>query len=48
MFFDPSPHLGSGKRLFDNGVGPMYLKLVDTKTTGSGVVILTYRPADKK
>ncbi|MCE8425582.1 MAG: dihydrofolate reductase [Candidatus Methanoperedens sp.] len=40
--------LGSGKRLFDNGVGPMYLKLVDTKTTGSGVVILTYRPADKK
>jgi len=40
--------LGSGKRLFDNGVGPMYLKLFDTKTTGSGVVILTYRPADKK
>jgi dihydrofolate reductase len=40
--------LGSGKRLFENGVGPMYLKLVDSKTTGSGVVILTYRPADKK
>jgi len=40
--------LGSGKRLFDNGVGPMYLKLVDSKTTGSGVMILTYRPADKK
>jgi len=40
--------LGSGKSLFDNGVGPMYLKLVDTKKTGSGGVILTYRPADKK
>ena len=40
--------LGSGKRLFDNGVGPMNLKLIDSKTTGSGVVILTYRPADKK
>jgi dihydrofolate reductase len=40
--------LGSGKRLFENGVGPIKLKLVDSKTTGSGVVILTYRPADKK
>jgi len=39
---------GSGKRLFVSGVGPMYLKLVDSKTTGSGVVILTYRPADNK
>ena len=38
---------GSGKRLFDNGVGPMNLKLVDTKTTGSGVVILTYQPQSK-
>ena len=39
--------LGSGKRLFDNGVGPMNLRLVDTKTTGSGVVILTYQPQRK-
>lgn len=39
--------LGSGKRLFDNGVGPMNLRLVDTKTTGSGVVILTYQPQSK-
>ncbi|MCZ7385264.1 MAG: dihydrofolate reductase family protein [Candidatus Methanoperedens sp.] len=39
--------LGSGKRLFDNGVGPMNLKLVDSKTTDSGVVILTYQPQSK-
>ncbi len=37
--------LGSGKRLFDQGVPVFNLKLVDTKTTGSGIVILTYRPA---
>ena len=37
--------LGSGKRLFGNGLSPINLKLVDTKTTGSGIVILTYRPA---
>ncbi|MCZ7355563.1 MAG: dihydrofolate reductase family protein [Candidatus Methanoperedens sp.] len=36
--------LGSGKRLFENGVGPIKLKLVDSKTTSSGVVILTYQP----
>ncbi len=39
--------LGSGKRLFNNGVGPMNLRLVDTKTTSLGVVILTYRPQSK-
>lgn len=39
--------LGSGKRLFENGVIPNNLKLVDSKTTGSGVLVLTYRP-DKK
>ena len=39
--------LGSDKRLFDNGVGPINLKLIDTKTTGSGVVILTYQPQSK-
>jgi dihydrofolate reductase len=37
--------LGSGKRLFADGVVPANLKLVDKKTTGSGIVILTYRPA---
>jgi dihydrofolate reductase len=39
--------LGSGKRLFEEGVVPLNLKLVDTKTTGSGVVIATYRPANR-
>lgn len=36
--------LGSGKRLFEGGIVPTNLKLVDTKTTGSGVLILTYQP----
>ncbi|HVH51944.1 MAG TPA: dihydrofolate reductase family protein [Gaiellaceae bacterium] len=33
--------LGSGKRLFPDGVGVTDLQLVDAKTTGSGVAILT-------
>jgi dihydrofolate reductase len=37
--------LGSGKRLFGEGTGPLNLKLIDTKTTGMGIVILTYQPA---
>ncbi len=37
--------LGSGKRLFEDGVVPSSLKLLDTKKTGSGVMILTYQPA---
>ena len=37
--------LGSGKRLFGEGIGPFNLKLTDSKTTGSGIVILTYHPA---
>lgn len=37
--------LGSGKRLFADGITPINLRLVDAKTTGSGIVILTYRPA---
>lgn len=36
--------LGSGKRLFDGGVPKTPLKLVNTRTTGSGIVILTYQP----
>lgn len=35
--------LGSGKRLFRNGSAPTALRLVETETTGTGVVILTYR-----
>ncbi len=39
--------LGSGKRLFEDGAIPSHLKLVDSKTTGSGVVVLTYQPDQK-
>jgi dihydrofolate reductase len=39
--------LGTGKRLFDGGLPIRTLELVDTKTTSTGVLILTYRPADK-
>jgi len=37
--------VGSGQRLFRDGIDEMVLKLVDTETFGSGVVVLTYRPA---
>jgi dihydrofolate reductase len=38
--------LGSGRRLFSDGVPFAALRLVDTKTTTTGVVIATYRPAE--
>jgi riboflavin biosynthesis pyrimidine reductase len=38
--------LGSGRRLFPDGVPFASLQLVDTKTTTTGVVIATYRPAE--
>lgn len=37
--------LGCGKRLFREGSAPRGMKLVDTNTTSTGVVIHTYRPA---
>jgi dihydrofolate reductase len=37
--------LGSGKRLFPDGVETKVLRLVDTMATSMGVVILTYQPA---
>jgi dihydrofolate reductase len=37
--------LGSGKRLFGEASRATPLRLLDTKTVGSGVLILTYRPA---
>jgi len=37
--------LGSGQRLFTDGGSYTPLQLVDTKTTTTGVVIATYRPA---
>ena len=40
--------VGSGQRLFADGIDEMVLKLVDAKTFGSGVVVLTYRSAGKE
>ena len=37
--------LGSGKRLFEGEGGRRALELVDSKTFGTGVLYLTYRPA---
>jgi len=37
--------LGSGKRLLGDGSYRKALKLVDSKTFGTGVLYLTYRPA---
>jgi dihydrofolate reductase len=38
--------LGSGRRLFPDGGPFAALRLVDTKTTTTGVVIATYQPAE--
>jgi dihydrofolate reductase len=40
--------LGSGQRLFGDGVEETVLELVGTDTFDTGVVVLSYRPADKK
>jgi dihydrofolate reductase len=37
--------VGSGKRLFKEGIETTVLNLVETKTFGSGVVVLSYRSA---
>ena len=37
--------LGEGKRLFENGVPPRGLTLVDTRSTPRGVLVNTYHPA---
>ena len=37
--------IGNGKRLFDQGTVPANLKLVDCKTSGSGVIMAFYQPA---
>ena len=37
--------LGSGQRLFPDDGSPQALRLVDSKTTATGVVIATYVPA---
>ena len=38
--------LGTGKRLFREGLSPTRLRLIDTKPTTTGVLILTYEPAE--
>ncbi len=38
--------LGSGRRLFTDGGAFAALRLVNTKTTTTGVVIATYQPAE--
>jgi dihydrofolate reductase len=40
--------VGNGKRLFEDGLEESVLRLVDTTTFGSGVVVLTYRPARRE
>jgi dihydrofolate reductase len=37
----------AGGRLFKDGRAPKRQKLVDSKTTGTGISILTYRPAGR-
>src|SRR5260370_420834 len=39
--------LGSGRRLFADGGAFAALRLVDTKTTTTGVVIATYQPTEQ-
>jgi dihydrofolate reductase len=39
--------LGGGKRLFEDGVDRKALELVDSRTFSTGVVYLTYQPADE-
>ena len=38
--------VGHGKRLFENGIGQVPLKLVESKTFSTGVLSLNYAPAD--
>jgi dihydrofolate reductase len=39
--------LGTGRRLFDNGIARAPLELVDSETFTTGVLNLTYRPASE-
>lgn len=40
--------LGGGKRLFQDGTDKSVLRLVESKTFSSGVVLLTYQPGGEK
>jgi dihydrofolate reductase len=39
--------LGAGQRLFPDGTDQITLKLVDTHTFGTGVIVLFYQPAEQ-
>ena len=39
--------LGGGKRLFGETTDKAPLKLVDSKTLGDGIALLTYEPASE-
>ncbi len=39
--------LGEGTRLFEDGIAPCALRLVETRTTSRGVVVHVYEPAGK-
>lgn len=39
--------LGSGRRLFRDGTPTTKLRLVDSKTTSTGVLIVTYQPTER-
>lgn len=38
--------LGSGRRLFTHDTRPTILQLIETRTTSTGIVVTTYRPAE--
>jgi hypothetical protein len=40
--------VGGGKRLFENGNYGTALRLVDSRTLGTGVLALTYAPAARR
>jgi dihydrofolate reductase len=40
--------LGSGKRLFGETSDKKPMRLVDSKTLGDGIMLLTFQPAGKK
>jgi dihydrofolate reductase len=44
VFINPCV-VGTGKRLFGDGTVPAGLKLVDSKASGTGVIVATYEPA---
>ncbi|BCB74041.1 dihydrofolate reductase family protein [Phytohabitans flavus] len=39
--------LGEGQRLFEDGVPPQTLELLDVRTTSTGATVATYRPAGR-